>query len=274
MSTTQPDSIRPGEYDPPADALLARGEPEFSASGWPDYVAEHGLAAEHVPELIRMTTDDALLEEVADTAEVWAPIHAWRALGQLQAEAAVEPLLSLLEDADGDNDWMNNELPTVLGMIGGPALPVLRDRLAELAADGTARIDVAEALKHVAEFHPSLRDEVVATLSERLEAHPDNDPELNAFLVSFLVELKAVEAAPLIERAFEADDVDMTISGDWEDAQVDLGLLEERITPRPSYGPVSALPSPSASDRPKAKSTKQQKRKMQKQSRKQNRKRK
>jgi hypothetical protein len=32
-----------------------------------------------------------------------------------------------------------------------------------------------------------------------------------------------VEAAPLIERAFAAKRIDLSVMGDWEDAQVELG---------------------------------------------------
>ncbi|TVP61729.1 MAG: hypothetical protein EA342_20265 [Leptolyngbya sp. LCM1.Bin17] len=32
---------------------------------------------------------------MSDSKEVWAPVHAWQALGQLKAEAAMEPLISI-----------------------------------------------------------------------------------------------------------------------------------------------------------------------------------
>jgi hypothetical protein len=38
-----------------------------------------------------------------------------------------------------------------------------------------------------------------------------------------------------MEQAFVADRVDLSIMGDWEDVQIDLGLLEERLTPS-DYG--------------------------------------
>lgn len=41
-----------------------------------------------------------------------------------------------------------------------------------------------------------------------------------------------MEAAPLIERAFAADQVDLSVMGDWEDAQIKLGLKTERAYPR------------------------------------------
>ena len=54
---------------------------------WPDYLTTFGLGAEHVPELIRMTSDSALNRGTG--GDVWASTHAWRALGQLRAVDAV-----------------------------------------------------------------------------------------------------------------------------------------------------------------------------------------
>jgi hypothetical protein len=59
-----------------------------------------------------------------------------------------------------------------------------------------------------------------------------NEPALNGFLIANLLYLKAVEAAPVMERAFAADCVDETIVGDWEDVQIKLGLLDSRKTKR------------------------------------------
>ena len=36
---------------------------------------------------------------------------------------------------------------------------------------------------------------------------------------------------PVIRRAFDADAIDITIAGDLEDAEIELGFREERATP-------------------------------------------
>ena len=64
---------------------------------------------------------------------------------------------------------------------------------------------------------------------------PRQHPGLNGFLINSLIDLRAVEAASLMERAFAADSVDISIMGDWEDVQIELGLLDERQTPKPHY---------------------------------------
>ena len=117
-------------YPPPVSRLLTLGEGERRRQ-WPDYLVL-GLTLEHVPDLIRMALDDELHSAAPDSLDVWAPLHAWRALGQLQAEDAAEPLIQLLVRIDdfGD-DWVNQELPQVLGMIGPSVVPLLADYLAD-----------------------------------------------------------------------------------------------------------------------------------------------
>ncbi len=123
-------------YQPPLDKLLTYGDPRETPDPaddvrhWPDYPGVFGLGAEHVPELIRMATDDTLTWADSDSLEVWAPIHAWRALGQLHAEAAAQPLLPLLLQGD-DSDWVLEELPDVYGLIGAAAIPALSAYLAD-----------------------------------------------------------------------------------------------------------------------------------------------
>ena len=230
-------------YLPPLDPLLALGEPEFGhRNPWPDYLAM-GFTAEHVPELMRMVADESLDgEEAADDEippERYAYIHAWRTLGLLRAEAAIGLLVDFM---DSDNDWAHEELPSVLGMIGPAAFESLRTALSRwsLSFEPWSAGAAAAGLVEVAQRFPEMRDAAVAALARQLRWWARQDPDLNEMLVHDLVELHAVEAAPVIEEAFAADAVDMSYGADdWEDVQVALGLLPERITPRP----VPVLPT-------------------------------
>src|SRR5947209_6188084 len=131
------------DYPPPLDQLLTLGEPR--QPGWPDYRAR-GIGPQHVPDLIRMATDPGLNGADGDSPLVWAPAHAWRALGQLRAAEAVEPLLRLLEEQE-DDDCLREELPEVFGLIGPPALPALSSFLADRSHGLYPRWCVADALK-------------------------------------------------------------------------------------------------------------------------------
>jgi hypothetical protein len=228
-------------YLPPLDQLLALGRSELvSREPWPDYLGM-GFTGEHVPELVRMATDAELVEGDAEAAPTYGGIHAWRTLGLLRAEAAAEPLLGLLET---DDDWALDEIPAVLGMIGPAALEPLRGALARwsLSLVPWTAGAAAHGLAAIAKGYPETREAAVTALARQLRWWARQSPRLNAMLIQELVELNAVEAAPVIEEAFAADAVDTRWAGDdWEDVQVALGLLPARITPREPHEPALRL---------------------------------
>jgi hypothetical protein len=83
--------------------------------------------------------------------------------------------------------------------------------------------------------HSEVRAAAVSALADALAHHAVQDREFNSLVVGALIDLQATEAAHVIARAFDADDIDPTFAGDWEDVQVRLGLLDARLTPRPDY---------------------------------------
>ena len=278
------ESVPTSSYKPPVDQLLTYGEVQaVSPDDWPNYL-ELGLGPEHIPDLIRMATDEDLNWAYSDSLEVWAPIHAWRALGQLRAEAAVEPLLLLFETLE-ESDWVMEELPEVFGMIGPAALPALAAYIADVSYDEEARISAIPSVEKIGTRWPEARPASVALLMEQLERFAENEPEVNGFLILALVELHATEAAPLMEQAFANKRVDPTIMGDWEDVQVELGLLSAEAFElrRSKRLPETPLPSMTRGMTPPQVSTREShqretaqrkaKSKMTKQSRKKNRKR-
>jgi hypothetical protein len=119
-------------YESPVDLLFDLEAPGHGE--WLDY-PKLGLGSEQVGELVRMATDPELLWADMDTPESWAPVHAWRALGQLRASAAVEPLIGLLGYVERD-DWIATELPRVFEGIGAPAIGALTHYL-ENESNGT-----------------------------------------------------------------------------------------------------------------------------------------
>lgn len=276
---------RTSSYQPPVDRLLTYGEADVvEADDWPNYL-ELGLGPEHIPDLIRMATDEKLNEADRDSLAFWAPIHAWRALGQLRAEAAIEPLLSLFDLLE-DSEWVMEELPEVFGMIGPAALPALATYMADRSHKEWPRINASSSILTIATRWPEARSESVAILSKQLEQFAENEPGFNAFLILALTELGAKEAAPLIEQAFAADRVDPSLMGDWDDVQVRLGLkpaeeVEQKRSERLAELLPNRIPSeataPQVSSEPRRRSEatqrKKTKNKMAKQSRKKNRRR-
>jgi hypothetical protein len=226
-------------YSHPVAALMelgdVRGEKE-----WRDYLAL-GLTDADVPELCCMALDEDLHWADEDSNEVWSGVHAWRALAQLKAESALPALIELLGRVDDyDDDWISDDLPRVFAHIGPATLTPLRDFLADTEQGHWSRLTGATALVHLAQRHPNLRSDCIAVLSQQLEKYTQQDANFNGLLVGCLVDLNAVEAAPVMEQAFAANQVDLMLQGDWEEVQIQLGLLAERITPPPDYRALMA----------------------------------
>ena len=212
-------------YNPPVDQLLTLGDTDpVPHDRWLDYLAL-GIGREHIPELLRMANDEALNQiGKVEGPEDWASIHAVRALGQLRDESTIGPLVEMLT-SQADHEWIQEELPEVFGMIGPAAIPALAAYLADTSHPMYPRSYAADGLAAIAKNYPESRDEGIGAIVPALEKYAENQPELNAFLIGNLAELKATETLPLIEKAFKAGSVDeMIVTPD--DVQVFMGLKE------------------------------------------------
>jgi hypothetical protein len=245
---------------------------------WLDYRAR-GIGPEHVPDLLRLAREWVTADEdEVEEDELWAPMHAWRALGQLRAAEAVEPLLEIVRlDLERDGDFASEEMPDVFGLIGPPALPLLAVTLRDARLDVYVRWNAATALEKIGERHSEIRGECVALLVEQLRAGGEGEDvaTLKGAVVSDLVDLKAVEAALAIQRAFEAGEIDESRVGDWEEVRYRLGLGPRPAPDRPRGSWVLERPeTPARTPKNRAQERSRNKRKMAKQSKKKNRKKK
>lgn len=156
------------KYAPPLDKLLTLGEFYLRTSlDWVDYLAL-GISQEHIPDLLRMVNDEELNDLESESSEVFAPIHAIRALGQLRDESTIQPLLQILTNHDDDDwladEWLEEDIPRVFGLIGPAAIPALSDYLADASRDVLARNYAANALMVIAERYPEHRSSCVEGL--------------------------------------------------------------------------------------------------------------
>jgi hypothetical protein len=198
---------------------------------WPDYLAG-GIREEHIPALVSILENvtDFFNEDIED-AIMYLPMHAWRALTLLGVEKAIPLMVSLLDHADlDDNDTISDDLPLVLSQMGKAVYPHLSNFLREITHNAWARMDAAKALSLYARNHPEDRLRVIGDLSAVLDDHANFNSSQTAMLIQHLAGMKAVEAASHVEQAFTSGRVDIGFFGDWEDFQVDVGLLKERIT--------------------------------------------
>jgi hypothetical protein len=217
-------------YTEPVSKLLYYGDCRHFTQ-WPDYL-KLDFSKEHIPALIRMATDKELNWGDSNSLEVWAPTHAWRALAQLHAEDAIVPLLQLFHELK-DDDLAVKELPIIYQMIGPKAVPALMDYIAEDSHGVHPRITATQSIKCIAKAYPKAREPCLLVLQKQLERFRENDPAFNGFLIGYIIDLQAVELLPLIQRAFDCDCVDVTIAGDVEDVEIELGVRTHRSTPQP-----------------------------------------
>ncbi len=206
--------------------LVSQLKPFRKFESWPNYLEEIGITSEHISGLIEMVTDEALNYADSDSVEVWAPVHAWRCLGFLKAEAAVEPLLSLFTGEEFA-DWTREEVPWVLGMIGESAIAPVALFLANRKNDDWDRVAMIAVFEHTALLYPELKERCIKRVASQLADFRYNSEEVNAFLVSALVELEAVSKANLIERVYANGEIDDSVCGTWASVQIDLGLAKE-----------------------------------------------
>ena len=198
---------------------------------WDDHLAQ-GFTESDVPALIKIILD---IEPLFTMTEGWACLYAWRTLGQLKSTEAIGPLISII-DLVHDNDWVLGELPTVMGMIGEPAIEPLFSHLIDNSPVEYSRVTASDGLAEIAKPFPSL----ITVGRKRKKHRPMQSPEqnldeLNGLVVSSLMDLKAVELIDLIRPLYEQGIADITISGDLEDVEIGFGLRSKRDTPKPHY---------------------------------------
>jgi hypothetical protein len=254
--------------------LLALGESGVREREWIRY-ADLGVTLADIPEMIRLMRDVAL-NASSNPAEHWAPLHAWRALAQLGTIELVEPLIELHAELGGD-DYLFQDLPRAMAHVGRAALPPLSLALDRGDYDPLIRGSFAEAIAAIGNSDPAVRATAAQLLVDQLRQFEGQDPALNALIVGALVDLEAVEHAQTLERVMTSGNVDVRFVGDWEDVQIELGLLDARLTPRrvPDYFPNARLalatPRESRERRSGARAKRKSKRKLSKAARRRNR---
>ena len=219
-------------------------------TGEVDYVAQLGLTAADAPELLtiaRQWMEPIEWPEDKKDMSGYAPVHAWRGLAQLRATEAIGLLLEMTDPLDTDqDDWYLEEFPYAFAWIGPASMAPLRDYLADDRHGVYPRISAAQGLKELAGRHEEVRDDVVKILCDALARFDQTDESLNAFIINGLLELKATDAAELIERAHAADCVDISVNGNWNTVRKELGVEGLGLVPQhlATRRPFAAFLSP------------------------------
>jgi len=216
--------------------LFERGNPMkrgYSYREWEDYLL-HGFSDVDIPALLELL-NDMELNDSEDINHFFVQLYAWRILGQLKSAEALEPLLTLTTQSE-DNDWISGEVPTAIAMIGKPAMARVSGMLLDETEEEDQKKIAASALAEMAQQHPELREEVIEHFRQHLQSPNSTYYVHNGLLVSHLMDFDAVELIDEIRALFEHNSVDISIPGDLEDVEIELGVRDERSTPRPKYG--------------------------------------
>jgi tetratricopeptide (TPR) repeat protein len=209
--------------------LLALGRPkeDTNYTEWADRLRDF------VPQLLQMTLDDDLNTRPEKDRAVWAPLHALSILAELAPEAAAEPLLQVLE---WDDDWSMEPLGRYYARAGEAAARSLEQYVIDINRAEMARGRAIAALAAVAETNANQRDGIIAFLTRYLEEGSSDTLEEEYVITSAvlaLVDLRAVESLPAIERAFEEDRVE-TFMVSLGDVKKGLGLAAEETEAEPT----------------------------------------
>lgn len=255
--------------------LASLGEPGASRDAkWLDYQSL-GINHADVPELIALAQLATQKDESLDEKDAFVSLHAWRALAEVGNASHIPVFVGLLVD-DPDCDWLYEDLTIIVAAFGAMAIPYVEQLLVNLPPDPFIRGVLIDGLSLLCKSEPENRNRCVEIMARALADKSFEDPDWNSMLVAELAELQAIEYKDLIEEKFVAGLVSFTYAGDWEEAQIKLGLLEKRLTPRPDdffFGGVTQGPALSA-PRAQAPKAKKAKRSQQKKARKAQRKKK
>jgi len=228
--------------NPKIQTLLKLGAPN-NQRGWPDYLGQFGFTLEDVPALLILFTDEEINELDSNRPEVWAPLYAWRILGQLGSEEAIGTIVQSF-DTLFEDDYALSELPGVIGMIGLGAVPTLTHYWRQVGKNEFSYVMAMDALCEITKHHPASRDQIVAIYIDYMHNPYISMTALNGLLMGRLMDLKATEAIDGIRHLFSLGCVDLSCAGDLEEVEMALGLRDRRSTPKPSFEQIHGFINP------------------------------
>ena len=166
-------------------------------------------------------------------------LHAWSILAVLGGKDGREWLITELAISDLDDaELLCLAFPDLMVASGREAIPDLIAELDDCRCSQDYLVEIANALAAFA-ARDIEKDTVLATLAGRLKGNPEQRA-LKGHIISHLMDLGSVSHLPEIRKAFEDNLVDVSIVGDFEEVEIDLGLRKERSEPAPSWPELEA----------------------------------
>jgi hypothetical protein len=218
-----------------------------------DCIGDH-----HYVEMLALTSKD--FSDLRKLAQLWLitqeregddiiydiAIVAWRSAAALNVSETVRFMLELMEETEKLNiqsDVLMNDIEKAGKIADKATVAYLCDFIQLESYNEWTMITAVECLGASFEFNPDMENIIKAAMSKRFMNYENNSPGFNGFLIDHLTELKAVELAEDMEKAFAAGLVDESCIGIWEKTRRKLGvpgtgLVPDgvRVTPDPFAG--------------------------------------
>jgi len=108
-----------------------------------------------------------------------------------------------------EDDWIMDDLPTVFGCIGPPAINPLKEFIHAYNGDNKfwwSRSAAAEGLVAIAMNHPHEQERILTFLHGLFSE--EDDSEFLSFLVGSLLDLGDTSSLPILEEAFDREIID------------------------------------------------------------------
>ena len=140
----------------------------------------------------------------------WMPLHAVKLLGMLADPRALPQLVNALIQAyEVEDDWIMEDLPTVFGRIGLPAISHLEKFIHAYGMDNEylwSRSTAANGLVAIALNYPHEQKHIITFLHGLfLEEY---NPEFLGFVAGSLLDIGDPSSIPVLEKAFDRGVVD------------------------------------------------------------------
>lgn len=207
---------------------------------WLDY-SKLDFEPDDIPALIDLLSRHELRQRNEPTlVHEFAPIHAWRILGQLKHPDAITPLIELFPSFN-DNDWAISELPEVFGMIGRAAVKPLSNYVLDLNHAESSRVLAMDSLFDIANSEYFARDEILAVFKSLVGHAMRQSKGFNASLVINLIDLQEEIFIEDIRDLYKRDLVDKSIAGDIEEIEELWHLGNFHIQPLPDFPGIRSV---------------------------------
>lgn len=160
---------------------------------------------EALPYLIEIVRNESYWK--SNEVDGWAPLNAAHLLSVIGGREALDALMyatyNFTEEMD---DWLTEDLPSVLAYFGPSAVDTLASALSDSKLEPFARNTVGRALRSIARKHENLRERTIGYFVNAISN--EKDMLARTLMVDVLIEFKERDTLPLVRGLFSRNLLD------------------------------------------------------------------